>query len=139
MHYIYIYIMCRLHQVEQELDNLARNSGKDVDELRRLATEYGEIQTEMTKINTTLQMQKFLTAVLTSDANGNFELDSPREIDLLVVRLKSIIGGGIEFQEETLRDSIANSDSKSLSTIYQVASGSLEPEHDHSGMQIEMT
>lgn len=126
--------------MEQELDNLARNSGKDVDELRRLATEYGEIQTEMTKINTTLQMQKFLTAVLTSDANGNFELDSPREIDLLVVRLKSIIGGGgIEFQEETLRDSIANSDSKSLSTIYQVASGSLEPEHDHSGMQIEMT
>jgi hypothetical protein len=123
--------------VEQELDNLARNSGKDVDELRRLATEYGEIQTEMTKINTTLQMQKFLTAVLTSDANGNFELDSPREIDLLVMRLKSI--GGIEFQEETLRDSIANSDSKSLSTIYQVASGSLEPEHDHSGMQIEMT
>ena len=107
--------MCRLHQVEQELDNLARNSGKDMDELRQLATEYGEIQKEMTKINTTIQMQKFLTAVLTSDVNGNFELDSPHEIDLLVTRLKSIGGIG-EFQEETLRDSIANSDSKSLST-----------------------
>jgi hypothetical protein len=124
--------------VEQELDNLARNSGNDVDELRHLATEYGEIQKEMTKLNTTIQMQKFLTAVLTSDANGNFELDSPHEIDLLVSRLKSIGGIGEFVQEEQLRDSIANSDSKSLSSIYQVASGTLEQENDHSGM-IEMT
>jgi hypothetical protein len=124
--------------VEQELDNLARNSGNDVDELRHLATEYGEIQKEMTKLNTTIQMQKFLTAVLTSDANGNFELDSPHEIDLLVSRLKSIGGIGEFVQEETLRDSIANSDSKSLSSIYQVASGTLEQENDHSEM-IEMT
>ena len=80
-------------------------------------------------------MQKFLTAVLQSDTNRNFELDSPQEIDLLVMRLKSI--GGIQFDEQVLRDSIHDSKSKSLSTIYQVASGTLEEEDGDS--EIEMT
>ena len=128
----------RLQQVEQDFDRLAETSGKDIHELRQLATEYSQVQKEMAEINTTIQMQKFLTAVLSSDANGNFELDSPQEVDLLVMRLKSI--GGIDIDEETLRNSIQNSQSKSLSTIYQVASGTLEAKKhgdEHSGM-IEM-
>lgn len=101
--------------------------------MRQLAKGYSQIQKEMTSINTTRQQQTFLQAVLKSDANGNFQLDSPQEIDLLVIRLKSI--GGIAFDEGKLRDSISSSQSKSLSTIFQVASDVI----DDGSSGIEMT
>ena len=94
--------------------------------MRQMAIEYNAIQNEMQSINQTAKMQKFLTAVLSSDTNHNFELDSPQEVELLVNRLKLI--GGIKFDETKLRDSLHNSDKKSLSTIYLVASGTLEEE-----------
>ena len=117
---------CRLQHVQEDFDTLARQSGQDVNYMRQLAKEYSSIQKEMKSLNQTAKMQKFLTAILRSDVNHNFELDSPQEVDMLVTRLKMI--GGIQFDEQRLRDSIHNSDKKSLSTIYQVASGTLEEE-----------
>jgi len=125
----------RLHHVEEDFDNLARQAGQDVNHMRQLAKDYSAIQKEMASINHTAKMQKFLTAVLRSDTNNNFELDSPQEIDMLVMRLQSL--GGFKFNEKALRDSIHNSDKKSLSSIYEVTSGTLEVDGEESG--IEMT
>lgn len=80
----------RFYHVEQDFDNLARQSGKDVNHTRQLAKDYSRIQKEMNSINQTIKMQKFLTAVLRSDTNHNFQLDSPHEVDMFVMRLKSI-------------------------------------------------
>jgi len=92
--------------------------------MHQLAKEYSNIQKETKAMNDTIKMQKFLTAIIRSDTNHNFQLDSPQEIDMLVWRLKSI--GGIKFDEQRLRDSIHNSDKKSLSSIYKTMSGEIE-------------
>jgi hypothetical protein len=113
-----------LQGVEEAFADLVTSSGDDVIRMVDLSREHGTIQREMKQLEQTQRMQQVLQAFLRSDADHNFEMDDS-ELDMLMIRLKAI-GGLSFFDESKMRDSLHNSDSKSLSSLYKVASGELE-------------
>lgn len=117
--------------MEHEFEDLAKRSGQDVNRIRQLAIEHGAIQREMREVQKTHTMQQLLRAVMMSDRNGDFELTG-EELDFLQLRLKLV--GGVSFDSRRMRTALENSDQKSISSLFRVASEELEDDNGRSNV-----
>lgn len=98
-------LLDRLQDVEDQLNTVAAESGAQIDRLVKIVQENGEIQKEIKEMLEAEVTQSIMTAVITTDRDGNFTLDH-NEVYELEYRLMGI--PGVVFHREMFRKFIAS-------------------------------
>lgn len=89
----------KLNDVEETLTNIAAQSGCSATELQDLVNENRATLKEQRALTKTVFQEQLLAAVLSTDRNGDFQIDE-REANVLMLRMKN---QGIEFNEDKVR------------------------------------
>jgi hypothetical protein len=109
----------KLKQIESNLAGVAKKSGTTVDRLVEIVQENGKIQQEIQNNLQAEVIRQLMTAILQTDADRNFVV-SPREVEVLIVRLQNI--PGIQLDEAAFRSCLASDeDALTLADVCNIA------------------
>jgi hypothetical protein len=114
-----------LQGVESKLNDVAIESGTQVERLVSIVQRNGEIQKEIKSQLEDQVVQQLLTAILTTDRDGNFTLDK-HEVYQLEIRLQAI--PAVHFEKQKFRDFLASDeDDLTLSDLTKLVHNLKDP------------
>ncbi|KAL7565531.1 hypothetical protein ACA910_003810 [Epithemia clementina (nom. ined.)] len=91
-----------LKELDHKFYTICKKSGTNVEEMKNLIKENGEIQKQMRKILDAQQLQDIFSAIVRSDTNQDFQL-TDEELDRCMLRLKGYNVVDKERLKDTLR------------------------------------